>query len=327
MTGWRSGGERRVALGRSLDAGRWTLGDAPVNCLGDPLLGSSREGVEDLAVPVVGEQRPRRRQAQPLDLVDLVARRELPADDGHDEVAHRLGAALAVDVARAGQLGAEEAGEARLLLDLAEGGLLVALALLPLALGEGPVLVLRPVDDEHLGHAPGTGAPHDPSGGPDGHDLIHVRIAGLRTPFHASRHDERARSASARSMATSWPATRTTGRRAPSTADRSHASVTTASWRPPSTSCRAAAALAKRAAGRPTESAATSAAYRARFARMRTSWRASSRGSDSTWSTASRSFCQGFRASAGRTSDAGSAASADSCGDRAPSTSRSRRAR
>ena len=68
----------------------------------------------------------------------------------HQPVAHDLGAALAVLVGRRLELGAEAAAQPDLLLDLAQRGVLPALALVELALGQRPVVVARAVHDHDL---------------------------------------------------------------------------------------------------------------------------------------------------------------------------------
>src|SRR5262249_39444315 len=84
----------------------------------------------------------------PAHLVDLVRGGGL-AVAVHQVVANLLLAPLAVAVVRAAELGAEAAAQARLLLDLADGGLLPALARVELPLGERPVAVVRTVDEQH----------------------------------------------------------------------------------------------------------------------------------------------------------------------------------
>src|SRR5207247_4440858 len=66
-------------------------------------------------------------------------------------------AAPRVDVARDSELEAERADDAGLLQDLTEGALLVALARLVLPLRQCPVVVTRPVHEQHL--EPGPAAP------------------------------------------------------------------------------------------------------------------------------------------------------------------------
>ena len=57
--------------------------------------------------------------------------------------------AARVDIPRRPRLGLKCAGEAGLFLDLAQRAVLVAFAVLRLALRERPVVVLRPVHEEH----------------------------------------------------------------------------------------------------------------------------------------------------------------------------------
>src|SRR5439155_17401123 len=99
-------------------------------------------------------------QRYPPELVDLGARRELAGRRRHRPVADDLVAAAVVDVANLGELAVEAAAEAGLLLDLADRRLFERLALVELALREGPVVVLRAVDQGGLGTAV-VGAPED----------------------------------------------------------------------------------------------------------------------------------------------------------------------
>ena len=85
-----------------------------------------------------GSRRPRRAAANS------------PSSGAHPPVADDLRPALGVDVARLADLLQELAAEAGLLLDLAQGARLVGLALVALALREAPVVVLRPVHEQHL---------------------------------------------------------------------------------------------------------------------------------------------------------------------------------
>src|ERR687895_2055462 len=114
------------------------------------------------AVALVAQELPRLVRIGPAQLVDLLVRGELARQGLHLPVAHELGPALGIGVARAGQLAAEPAAHAGLLLDLPQSRLLEALAGVELALREGPVVVLRPVDQ---GDAAVAG--HDAPGRPD----------------------------------------------------------------------------------------------------------------------------------------------------------------
>src|SRR3954469_7517717 len=107
----------------------------------------STERADELPVEVVAEQLERLGRLQPAQLVDLVVRGELAALGLHPVVAHELGAVLAVVVARVAERVRDAAGQAGLLLDLAQRGLLEALALVELPLRQAPVVVARPVHD------------------------------------------------------------------------------------------------------------------------------------------------------------------------------------
>ena len=92
----------------------------------------------------------------------------------HDPVARHLQPALAVDVGDRRQLHPERAAEARLLLDLAECAALVRLSSFELSLREGPILPVRPVDEQDL-HFAVRRVPHDDTArGPD-HPLASLR--------------------------------------------------------------------------------------------------------------------------------------------------------
>ena len=112
------------------------------------------EGVDDVAVGLVGQQRRGVGRGEPAQLVGLVAGREAALagagrpelDDlvlGADHVAHRA------------QVPAEHGGEPRLLGQLAHGGVDPRLARVDLALGQAPVLVVRAVHDRDLDVVPG----------------------------------------------------------------------------------------------------------------------------------------------------------------------------
>ena len=118
----------------------------------------------------------------------------------------------------------ELAAQARLLLGLAHGTGLVALAGLGLSLRKGPVVVLGPVHQQDL-----VAANDDAARRPD------ARYAVFARRFHAVCHSPRVRSARSRSRSTSRPAaTAAAGSR--SARRRSRSWATTASWCSPSTS-------------------------------------------------------------------------------------------
>ena len=113
--------------------------------------GGSGEGLcDEPAVALVGEPLLRLAGLQPSKLVDLVVglERDLRLDL-HRPVAHDLGAVLVVPVAGLAELRSQTAGQAGLLLDLPDRRFLERLARVELALGQGPVVVLGAVDQDH----------------------------------------------------------------------------------------------------------------------------------------------------------------------------------
>src|SRR6476646_3449459 len=99
----------------------------------------------------IGEQCARLAGGEPAQVVDLAIRdRDLAADHGHDPVTHALGAPAAVEVSHRVELRAERALEAGFLGNRADRGLFGRLVALELALGEGPVVVLRAVHERDL---------------------------------------------------------------------------------------------------------------------------------------------------------------------------------
>src|SRR4051812_9448009 len=115
------------------------------------IVGSMPQGHEhQIAVVVVRQTRQRVVEAQPAQLVDLVVGLELAVEHVHAPVAHGLGASLGVGVLHRAELLAQGTAIAGLLAHLANGGVLPALALVELALGQRPVVVLGTVDERHL---------------------------------------------------------------------------------------------------------------------------------------------------------------------------------
>ena len=117
-----------------------------------------------------------------------------PESGPHQPPAHALRPPFRVPVARRRQLLAELAAQAGLLLDLAQGAVLVALARIRLPLRERPVVVLGPVHDDNA-----SVADDQPSGGSD---LVYAVFASR---FHAASHSSRACKARARSRSSSRP--------------------------------------------------------------------------------------------------------------------------
>src|SRR6266511_1528459 len=103
-------------------------------------------------------------EGDPRDAVDLLVRLELAADRTHHVVAHDLRAGEDT-VAGLTERTLDRAVQPRLLLDLAERALLVALTALALPLRERPVVVLRTVDEQHVAvtHDDAAGGADDPA--------------------------------------------------------------------------------------------------------------------------------------------------------------------
>src|SRR5688572_7393979 len=119
---------------------------------------------------------------QPAHLVDLVRGGELAVERLHHPVADDLGAALVVAVAGRRELVAEPAAQPDLLLDLAQRGVLPALAGVELAFRERPVVVARAVDERDL----------DPAAAPAPDDAARsLHLGRFRIDRHggASWHD------------------------------------------------------------------------------------------------------------------------------------------
>ena len=135
---------------------------------------------EQLAIARVAEEvRRAAANAEPSDGVDLVARLGV-AVGRHRPVANGLRTPARVAVGDRGQLRTERAAQAGLLPHLAERALLVRLARLALALGEGPIPVVGTVDQQHLDLA-ALVAPRDHAARRPHHAILrHVRDLGLR---------------------------------------------------------------------------------------------------------------------------------------------------
>src|SRR5262249_43096412 len=184
-------------------------------------------------------------EGDPARCVDLVPVGELAAADVHVPVADTLGPALRVRVERRRQLRTEGAHETGLLFDLPESALLVRLVRLGLPLGEAPVVVPRPVDDENLGTVESR-TRNDASCGPNDADQRLAACACFHSCDHTSGHAARDSARRARSSSTRRAAT---GFSSVPAQARISSSATTASWWAPSTSCAALAAVTNRAPG------------------------------------------------------------------------------
>jgi len=147
-------------------------------------------------VGVMGVTEPvqRLRQRQPADRVDLVTGRGFAVGAERGPVVDLLGPVVG-EVFRRAQPGAEHRTHAGLLEDLPDRGEQHVLARLALALGQGPVVVLLPVDEEDL----------DPS-----------RLVGGEPPKHAAGRQDRL--------------THRPGRYPDSSAERARRSRTRVSW-------------------------------------------------------------------------------------------------
>src|SRR5581483_8271313 len=166
--------------------------------------------------------------ARPADLVDLVRRVERSSERVHHPPAHTLRPPLRIRVLGRPRVGDELALEARLLAHLAESAILVALAVVGFALRKRPVVIARPVNQQHAAVA------DDESAG--GADDAHPARSRAR---QAARHDVRASARRARSRSTRRPAASAWSAGASTASARSRSSATTESWCSPSTSWNA----------------------------------------------------------------------------------------
>src|SRR4029079_13931535 len=191
--------------------------------------------------------------------------------------------ALAVDVARLTDLLQELAAEPCLLRDLAQGAGLIRLALVALALREAPVVVLRPVHEQHraVSHDESTRGPNDGQ----------IVLRSFPPAFgHAALPSSRRSS----SRSTRRPATSACSGAAPAASSRNRSAATTASWCSPRTSCSFFARFTS--FFRP----ASSAAYLARLPFFRTACRSSFAASSGSLRTALRSLAEARSATSSR---------------------------
>jgi hypothetical protein len=127
---------------------------------------------------LVGEQRAGLLERHPACVVDLVRRSEGACGRGHLPVADGLGSSLRIMVGGGPDLTGQPAAQSRLLLDLAQRRLGLGLARVELALGERPVVVGRPVDQDDLDPAAPAMAPDDPAAGRTTDSVMTDRLAG-----------------------------------------------------------------------------------------------------------------------------------------------------
>jgi hypothetical protein len=99
---------------------------------------------------VVGEQHEGLPERHPAGVVDLVRHPQGACGRGHLPVADSFGSSLRITVGAGPDLAAQPAAQPRLLLDLAQRRLGLGLARVELALGERPVVIARPVDQDDL---------------------------------------------------------------------------------------------------------------------------------------------------------------------------------
>src|SRR5512133_1445859 len=129
--------------------------------------------LEEAPVTLVAEQPGCLLERHPACVVDLIRWSEGARGRGHLPVADGFGSSLRITVGTGPDLTAQPAPQPRLLLDLAQRRLRLGLARVELALGERPVVIDRPVDQDNLHPAARATAPDDPAAGPDdrlGHD-------------------------------------------------------------------------------------------------------------------------------------------------------------
>src|SRR6266511_3835398 len=126
----------------------------------------SAEPAEQAAISLVGEDGSRLIDRDPRELVDLLGRAEAPAAGSHRPVRDHLVPASPVPISRTAYEPLQPAAQPGLLLHFTECAFVLFLAGHQFALGEGPVVVRRPVNEGDLDHILAL-APHDPPSGPD----------------------------------------------------------------------------------------------------------------------------------------------------------------
>jgi hypothetical protein len=181
----------------------------------------------------VGQDAGRRGDADPSHRIHLVTRRRVAGDRPHQPVADHLVPALAIDVGRRAQLLAERAAQPGLLLDLPQRRVLVRLAGVQLPLGQCPVVVAGPVDEQELGRAGVVEAGDEPAGGldgPGGRAQLQARFPLVSSAAQASGNSALASRLRSRSRSISRPAARcASGLPSRSSRARMRSSATTAS--------------------------------------------------------------------------------------------------
>src|SRR6266498_1020745 len=128
--------------------------------------GRQTEPAEQGAISLVGEDGSRLIDRDPRELVDLLGRAEAPAAGSHRPVRDHLVPASPVPISRTAYEPLQPAAQPGLLLHFTECAYVLFLSGHQFALGEGPVVVRRPVNEGDLDAAVTT-APHDPPCGPD----------------------------------------------------------------------------------------------------------------------------------------------------------------
>ena len=179
----------------------------------DQIDGHPRDPSEarELAVGFVGEKCRGIGRRNPTPLVDLVVRvpRRTSSDDRHVPEPHLFVAPLPVYIADRRQLVTQRATVSGLLLDLADGRVLVGLARLDLALGQAPVVVARAgARPAPRRPDPGRVAGDDTARGPDELALgSHPGPQAVRAAPRPTRRRTRpaARTAKPRSISASMP--------------------------------------------------------------------------------------------------------------------------
>ena len=172
-------------------------------------------------------------EREPADFVDLLVWLESAVEGPHRPVPDRLRAALAIVVARRRELTAELAPQPGLLLDLPQRRVLVRLAGVQLPLGQCPVVVAWPVDEQEFGRAGVVEAGDEPAGGldgPGGRAQLQARFPLFSSAAQASGNSVLASRLRSRSRSISRPAARcASGLPSRSSRARMRSSATTAS--------------------------------------------------------------------------------------------------
>src|SRR6266542_216748 len=139
----------------------WPAGELRVNVRRSGREAEPPDPAEQGAISLVGEERGRVVYRHPGKLVDLLGRAEAPSAGPHRPVRDHLVAAPPVPIARTAYEPLQPAAQPGLLRHFTECAFVLFLSGHQFALGEGPVVVRRPVNEGDLNHTLAL-APHDP---------------------------------------------------------------------------------------------------------------------------------------------------------------------